>query len=292
MKFLLLSFFITTFSHAYTLNNNFGASFKDNKVKVFVDSGTTCDQNLLTVNDLESMIGPAVDKFWNEVPTSSLKLDSAGFSEAIFTMNEGRLCSPTDDACISAGTTAGGLDPAKGLIPAVNDIIIGCNDNPLNFGGGNVLAVTVPNKFSGKKIAGAVILINDATNTFGSLSRSDQIAVLAHEIGHAIGLGHSDDKAALMYYRTVNLRKSLGQDDVDGVSYLYPMVLDGMGLLGGCGTISDGKNPPKDPPFWQMAITLGFLILAFELLRRAKTRSTTSTFSFVFIKKLLLFRAK
>jgi hypothetical protein len=273
MKYLLVGLFFLSHAHAFTLNNNFGASFKNKNVSVYVDSGSTCAVNQLTPYELADLVGPAVDKFWNEVPTSSLRLKAAGFSEAVFTMNHGRLCSPTDTACITAGTTAGNSTPAEGLIPAVKNIVISCNDNQLNFGNGNVLAVTVPNKFSGKKIAGAVILINDGANTFGNLSKSDKIAVIAHEIGHAIGLGHAEDKSALMYYRTVDLRNNLGQDDVDGVTYLYPMHVDGYGLLqgieplGGCGTISTGGNPPKDPPSWQMGITLGLLILIFELMK-------------------------
>jgi hypothetical protein len=296
MKYFILGILLSSFAQAYTLNNNFGASFKDSDVKVFVDAGTTCATNQITVSELEGMIGPAVDKFWNEVPTSSLKLDAAGYSEAIFTMNHGRLCSPTDDTCISAGNAD--PDPTKRLIPAVTDIVIACNDHSSNFGGSGVLAVTVPNKFSGKKIAGAVILINDGSNAFGNLSRSDQIAVIAHEIGHAIGLGHSEEKAALMYYRTVNLRSNLGQDDIDGVSYLYPVVIDAFGLvegglLGGCGTITfGGKNPPKDPPFVQMVITLGFLVLCFELLRRPKARSAFRAFRFILFKNKFFFRVK
>lgn len=296
MKYFIAGLLISSFAQAFTLNNNFGASFKDPDVKVFVDAGTTCATNSITVSELEGMIGPAVDKFWNEVPTSSLKLDAAGYSEAIFTMNHGRLCSPTDDACITAGNND--PDPTKRLIPAVTDIIVACNDHPSNFGGSGVLAVTVPNKFSGKKIAGAVILINDTNNTFGNLSRSDQIAVIAHEIGHAIGLGHSEDKNALMYYRTVDLRSNLGQDDVDGVSYLYPVVIDGFGLiegglLGGCGTITfGGKNPPKDPPFVQMIITLGFLVFCFELLRSSKARTALRALGLILFKKKFFFRVK
>lgn len=283
MKLFIFGMLLTSLSHAWTLNNNFAASFKDSNVKVFVDSGTVCPTNSMTVNELESFISPAIDDFWNTVPTSKLRLESAGFSESIFTMNEGRLCSPTDEDCIAAGTAAGGLDPAKGLIPAVSEIIIACNSNPLNFGGGNVLAVTIPNNFSGKKIKGAVILINDASSTFGSLSRSDKIAVIAHEIGHAFGLGHSKDSAALMHYKIKDLQKKLGQDDVDGVSFLYPIhgdlfgLSDG-GILGGCGTITTDKNPPGgNPPFLFMGITFGVLILLFEIyrwLKRAKTRSS------------------
>ncbi len=268
MKYLFFTFFLTTLTHAYTFNNNFGASFKNNEVAVYIDIDTTCDQIGITNDELASMVKSASSKFWNKVPTSNLQLVPSGFLAHTNNINDGILCSPTDDTCI----TNAGAD----AIPAINEIIIACNDRSDNFTSG-VLAVTVPNKFDGNKIAGSVIILNDTAGTgLANLSNSDKIAVIAHELGHAIGLGHSDDKAALMYYRTVNLRKSLGQDDVDGVSFLYPMRIDGMGLLGGCGIVTDGNNPPKDPPFWQMGITFGVVILIFEflkLLRRSKTRS-------------------
>jgi hypothetical protein len=293
MKFIILVFFFSTISHAWTLNNNFGGTFKKNKVHVYVDAGTVCPTNLITINDIEGLISPSVDNFWNKVPSSNLNLIAAGYSEHINTINDGRLCSPTDDACIEEGIAAGKLDPLKGLIPAVKDIIIACNNNPLNFGGNNILAVTVPNKFSGKKIVGALILINDSSGSFGKLSRADQIGVIAHEIGHAIGLGHTPKTSALMYYRIVNMRRGLGQDDVDGVSYLYPIKGDlyGIskdGLIGSCATIGDDKKrPPSNPPFLTTWITLGlfiFLVEVYRLLNRPKTRTTLKAFSFIIFK--------
>lgn len=287
MKYLLSLIFTLGTAHAYTLNNNFGASFKKNDVKVRVAGNTICDPTNagVTPAELEDLIKPAVDKFWNVVPTSALDLGASGSSEAINNINEGRLCSPTDQDCIDEAVTAGNSVPSEGLIPPVTDIIIACNSNPLNYGSSNVIAVTIPNKFSGKKIVGAVILINDFAATFGNLSRADKISVLAHEIGHAIGLGHSEESSALMYYRTVNLRSNLGQDDVDGVSYLYPMHVDAFGLSGGllgsCGTIqtnNDRTEPPSNPPFVQMGISLGLMILISELVRlfsRTKARSAT-----------------
>lgn len=268
MKSLLLSLLFISTAHAYTLNNNFGASFKNNEVKVKVDRSTTCANAGVTVYELEDMIKPAVDKFWNTVPTSKLVLKSGGYQEAVTNINTGRLCAPTDDECI---TNAGGT-----VIAPVDDIVIACNSNALNFGDPNVIAVTIPNNFSGKKITGAVILINESSTIFAGLSKSDRIGVIAHEIGHAIGLGHTDDKGALMYYRTVDQRSKLGEDDMRGVSYLYPMQLDGGGLLGGCGTIDTGSGS-INPPFWQMGAMLALMIAmieAMKLFNRSKARAS------------------
>jgi hypothetical protein len=269
-KFLPLLLILLSSAHAYTLNNNFGASFKDNKVSVSVERNTTCASAGVTVYELEDMIGPAINDFWNRVPTSNLRLKNAGFSDTVNNINTGRLCAPTDDDCITA---AGGT-----VIAPVTDIVIACNNLAANFGSPNVLAVTIPNNFSGKSIKGAVILINDSSTIFSTLSRSDRIGVIAHEIGHAIGLGHSDIKASLMYYRTQDQRKSLGEDDIRGVTYLYPMKLDGFGLLGGCGTIqTDNQQPPANFPYWPMVIAFSFFVMWVELrrlLKRSKTRAT------------------
>ncbi len=269
MKLLLFfALFFTATAQAWTLNNNFGAAFAKGRVKVFVDEGTVCPTNGVTYEELAGLVKPAIETYWNKVPTSSLRLDAAGFSPALSTINRGRLCSPTDDPCIAAGEA----DP-DGLIPAVSEIVIACNSNSQNFGGGNVLAVTIPNKFSGKKIKGSVILINDTSGTFGDLSRSDKIGVIAHEIGHALGLGHSDESAALMFYRTVAQRSRLGQDDVDGISFLYPIGGDLYGLsedgLVSCATIDHGRSGPGGP-FLPAGICLVLFIFISELRRLFK----------------------
>lgn len=51
----------------------------------------------------------------------------------------------------------------------------------------------------------------------------DVETVAAHEMGHAAGLGHSSDSAALMYAWYQGARSPLlGSDDVAGISALYP----------------------------------------------------------------------
>ena len=271
IHFIALIFLLFPLAQAYTFNNNFESSFKNKNVSVSVDELTNCPNAKITIYDLEEMIQLAVDKFWNRVPTSNLRLKFGGFSKTTTNINTGRLCAPTDTKCIS---TAGGT-----VIAPVREIIIACNNNPLNFGGSNVLAVTIPNQFSGKNIIGAVILINEDSTIFSTLSKADKIGVIAHEIGHAIGLGHTSDTSALMYYKTVDQRSALGSDDIRGVSYLYPMQVDGFGLLGGCATIqaNDG-NPGAKSPFWQMGASLAVMILLVELrklLKRSQAGAAT-----------------
>ena len=271
IKLITLLLLVSSYAEAYTFNNNFEAAFKSNKVTVTIDELTTCANAGMTVYELRDLIEPAINKFWNRIPTTNLRLKDGGFSEPLTNVNTGRLCAPTDEACITA---AGGT-----VIAPAHEIVIACNNQALNFGGANVLAVTIPNNFSGKSIAGAIILINESSTIFTTLDKAGKIAVLAHEIGHAIGLGHTDSTSALMYYKTVTKRKALGEDDMRGVSYLYPMQIDAFGLLGGCATIQNKDGTPGAPlPFWQMGGALGLMILLSELyrlLKRSNTRSAT-----------------
>ena len=288
MKYIILFLFMINFAEAFTLNNNFAASFKKSKVKVAVAGDSICTG--ITAQEMESLIAPSVNDFWNEVPTSRLRLKSSGFTVPIATVdiNTARLCSPTDSACIAAAQTAG--DP---ILPPVDGIVISCNSNANNFTGNSVIAVTVPNSFASKKIKGAVILINDNANIAGeglrALSHNDRIGVIAHEIGHAIGLGHADEdeEEALMYFRVVDQRRSLGQDDIDGVTYLYPVKIDGCGLFDSlvASTVVMKKDDESDDdqngggtPFWQMGIGFVFLMILAEILKLLKRPQTRSAF--------------
>ena len=50
----------------------------------------------------------------------------------------------------------------------------------------------------------------------------DAETVFLHENGHVMGLGHSEITQAIMYAYYSGVRRSLHQDDIDGISALYP----------------------------------------------------------------------
>ncbi|KAI3670034.1 hypothetical protein L6452_41619 [Arctium lappa] len=67
----------------------------------------------------------------------------------------------------------------------------------------------------------------DADDTFSDGPRAvqnvmDLETVAVHEIGHLLGLGHSNDKNAIMYaYITSGVLKGLNSDDIQGIKALY-----------------------------------------------------------------------
>jgi hypothetical protein len=162
-------------------------------------------------------------------------------------------------------TASTSCDPNP-VIAVASNILITCNNESVNnFPSNSILAVTLPNNISGKYITGSLIMINDrAGNQFAGKSRDEKISIIAHELGHAFGLGHSPVKDSLMYYSTISMRKSLGQDDIDGITYLYPKQQPFT-----CGTVDD-KNSPK--PWLGLLLGIG-LIGFFDLTIKRHTKT-------------------
>ncbi len=211
MKYFFL-FLISLNTYAFRLNTNISAAF-DSEVNIYVASNSDCSEFSMTPSELLSIAVDGADEYWNTVATANLTLSSGGLYQT--TDNDfltGELCAEDSDTTCPSGS-----------VPQVDDIVISCNSNTTNFPSSSYLALSAPISLSGTEIKGSVILINNTTNTnFGTLSRSEQVSVLAHEIGHALGLGHTEDNAALMYYKTSEHRFALNKDDVRGITYLYP----------------------------------------------------------------------
>ena len=93
-------------------------------------------------------------------------------------------------------------------------------------------------------------------------------SVLAHEMGHVLGLGHSQENSALMYYDIGSRTKlSLSKDDAEGFRYLYPRneVTNPYPL--GCARVEDrskksthGEWPPRGSTGTSGVLTLIGLI--------------------------------
>lgn len=60
---------------------------------------------------------------------------------------------------------------------------------------------------------------NWATN---GVNHYDVETVFLHENGHVAGLGHSEDITAMMYPSYQKVNRVLQQDDIDGITFLYP----------------------------------------------------------------------
>jgi len=252
----ILAYAILLLSHsaqAFTLNNSVGASFPQKVVKVNV-AAHTCVNLGISNQALLDMTAEAVNQYWNTAPASRLQLEPGSLVSVSDSFR-------TDNGCQSA---TGSCNPNPNLVVA-SEILISCNIDSAavkNFSNG-VLAVTIPNNISGSNIKGALILVNDtASNGFRSKAHDEQVAILAHEIGHGIGLGHSPVIDSLMYYSSIPTRRSLGEDDMDGIHFLYPTEQP----IKGCGTIADISNMSGPGSFF-LSFILGLLLCAILLSR-------------------------
>jgi hypothetical protein len=76
------------------------------------------------------------------------------------------------------------------------------------------------------EIVDADIAINSARFDVGvgSAGGPDLVSILTHEVGHFLGLDHSADENAVMFYSLGRSEKkrSLQQDDIDAICTLYP----------------------------------------------------------------------
>lgn len=88
----------------------------------------------------------------------------------------------------------------------------------------------------------------DADSNGPASGRYDIEGVALHELGHCLGLDHSDDSTAVMY-AYYNGSRSLTSDDISGFQYLYPEACpdeDGDGYRG-CDADCDDANAGIHP---------------------------------------------
>jgi len=251
---VLVVIIFTTKIFAFTWITPNGAHFPVAKVTLNV-ANNNCPNAGVTAAQLLALVHKVPTEFWNKVSTANLQLVKGIVTTASFS-------SFTDGASSAVLTQA----IAQG---AANTIIIGCSNKPsTTFSDGFTAAIGGIS--SATDVRGAVVL-NDNDSTFANLTENQKVALLAHEIGHALGLGHSKDPVAVMYYSLgTKIQERLTRDDFDGLTSLYPHKSPG-----GCGSIAfvDHEKPP-----WN---GLGSLILGaflapllMNLVEKIKRRTT------------------
>lgn len=203
----------SSLAFSFTLTSQPPLKFSKNKVVVNVASNN-CTQSV-TAGELLNLVEKAADEHWNKVATCALQLE------------RGSVVSGVD---VSADDTSTAITKAS-----LGTILIGCSTT--------VTGTTLGVGGNGGNDTG-IVLINDSNTRFANLSEKDKLATIAHEIGHAFGLGHSSDPVALMYYSVGGtIREALTLDDYDGCTYLYPH--DSPGSCNSIAPISNDENSPS-----------------------------------------------
>ncbi len=215
--------------NAFVLVNPKHKLHKAETAKVMISS-EGCSANGVSDSEVKTAIKWAVE-FWNDVPESRLKLKYGGKSSA----------------SINDTTTP------------KNQIIVGCGPLPSV----NILGATSNDTAHGS----ARIVMNEAVYT-GDYNSNSFIGTLTHEVGHGLGLAHSNDAASVMTYVShgwVDRPKYISQDDIDGVVYLYPNEKEIGGLMGSCSSFAGDSSNPQHMVLETLMGFLAMLLLSWVI---------------------------
>lgn len=260
MKILIFFLLISLNSYSWTYNPNTGRGFSSNNIDIYI-ANTSCTKAGFTTSQYVNLIKGAVKKYWNAVPTSALYLDVKGIDSSIDITGDDH-----DDALIKTKN---------------NTILAGCNESADDFTNSGILG-SAQMQCNGDTCKAVLILNANDASKLDTKSESEVEAIIAHEIGHAIGIGHTEISHSLMYFSVGGkYQKWLSMDDINAVSALYPHDPEFLGLLGSCGTIEYINQDLSQKKNFSSLISAisGFVFILFILFFR----------SFLFNKRIDLY---
>lgn len=228
MKICALTFILmgSVWAHAFTLNspNNPNLEgWRNSNIELLVNLAN-CPSGI----DVVGLISEAAD-VWNHAPTSRVKVSYGG------TTTSTAWSSPTTVYCETNFQAVVGAD--QNAVPG---------------------AAAVDG--STGEITRGVLYLNVSAGQANIANFDSKLLkiILAHEIGHILGLGHSESSSALMYYDASSKQElNLSQDDIDGISYLYPSDELSGDDFAGCARIQNSRPMPPS----QTGATLLLLLL-------------------------------
>jgi hypothetical protein len=182
-------------------------------------------------------------------PTSNLfkvfnaKLGSATTWENLFKKAAQQWAQPTNinfSVITDSGAASGSGSYQQGD-PAMGDIRIGGYD----FGNKTTLAsADFPPPGNNYSIAGDIAFNTDSGIAWNNGTNTDVFTVALHELGHALGLGHSASSSAVMYPTYSGVKSGLTSDDISGIQAIYggPRKPDSYDAAGSNGSFASASN--------------------------------------------------
>lgn len=229
----------TLCSQAFTINSSTNSNLQGwaNSEIEFLINDSSCPSSV----DVQGIMAEAVE-IWNNVSTSSLKVKIGGTTTSTTYADKPTVYCETNFAGLSGSPDPNYVPGAAAVIGSTGSITHGL--------------------FFLNASAGLANIAN--------FDRTTLKIIFAHEIGHILGLGHSESLNALMYYDASEKKNfRLSQDDIDGVSYLYPSNELSDSKIAGCGLV---KNLPP-PSGGELTLILFLLLLPFSLYNGLKIKN-------------------